>query len=443
MLRPNRTRGSRRRSLRAALMIAVVTAIATACGFDGADSLPVPGAQGTGNGSYEISAVIPTAAGLTNNSPVMLNDVTVGSVGNIDVDANWHAAVPIRLNPGVQVPRGSYVKVGMTSVLGSTHLAIVPPEKATTGYLHAGDQIPLPACPEQKNIEQPSGQRVADINSAQQVPQCAYPTTEQVLSALSVVLNGGGLSQLGDITHELSQVLGGNAASIRALVPRLNTLISDLSSQSGDIIDAMDGLDRLSTTINQQKPTVEKALADGPAILAMLNDERDKFTGALSALSGLSKTVNDVLRANTDDIKTIVANLNPTLGALAAAGPALPGATRILFTFPFLEETIPQIVKGDYVNSDLVLDLTVDRLKQTILMTSGLVGPEGVTGQPAGAAKRGLDPFTSPLVPGGEKRPDSADPVPAGPQESTATGTSTAPRTSAPRTPVPANGGGR
>ncbi|MGQ7524406.1 hypothetical protein ACTGW5_11090, partial [Streptococcus suis] len=92
--------------------------------------------------------------------------------------------------------------------------------------------------------------------------------------------------------------------SIRALVPRLNTLISDLSSQSGDIIDAMDGLDRLSTTINQQKPTVEKALADGPAILAMHNDERDKFTGALSALSGLSKTVNDVLLANTDDIKT-------------------------------------------------------------------------------------------------------------------------------------------
>ena len=436
MMRHRLTRG-----WRTALMVAVVTTVATACGFDGADSLPVPGAQGTGNGSWEISAVIPTAAGLTNKSPVMLNDVTVGSVGDIDVDTDWHAKLPIRLNPGVQVPRGSYVKVGMTSVLGSTHLQIVPPQQVTAGYLHAGDQIPLPSCPEQKNIAQPSGQRVADINSAQQVPQCAFPTTEQVLSALSVVLNGGGLSQLGDVTHELSQILGGNADSIRQLVPRLDTLVSDLAGQSGHIIDAMNGLDRLSTTINQQKPTVEKALADGPDILRMLNDERDKFTGALSALSGLSRTVNDVLRANTADIKTIVANLNPTLGALAAAGPALPAATKILFTFPFLEETIPQIVKGDYVNSDLVLDLTVDRLKQTILMTSGLVGPEGVTGQPAGAAKRGLDPFTSPLVPGGEKRPDSTDPVPAGSPESTATGTSASTQTPSPTSSSPSGGG--
>ena len=42
-----------------------------------------------------------------------------------------------------------------------------------------------------------------DINSAQQVPGCSYPTTEQVLSSLSVVLNGGGLSQFGDVVHEM------------------------------------------------------------------------------------------------------------------------------------------------------------------------------------------------------------------------------------------------
>ncbi|MGV9858921.1 MCE family protein [Gordonia sp. NPDC003425] len=402
-----RSGGTRRADrVRLGLTLVAVTLIASACGFSGASSLPVPGAQGTDNGSYQISAVIPTASGLTNNAPVMIDDVTVGSVGRVTVGPDWHANVPIRLNPGVKVPVGSYVMVGMTSVLGSTHLSIVPPPRPRQGYLRPGDQIPLPNCPEQDNIPPPAGAApVADINSAQQVPQCAFPTTEQVLSALSVVLNGGGLSQLGDVTHELSEILGGNAKSIRALIPRLNTLVTNLNGQTDNIIAAMDGLNRLTGTLNEQAPTVEKALADGPQILGLLNDEREKFVATLVSLGKLSATTNDVLDANREDIKTIVANLNPALGGLAAAGPALPSSLRILLTFPFLEDTIPDIVKGDYVNSDLVLDLTVNKLKSSILMTSGLVSPEAVAGAPAGAAKRGLDPFTSPLVPGGAQTP--------------------------------------
>ena len=65
------------------------------------------------------------------------------------------------------------------------------------------------------------------------------------------------------------------------------------------------------------------------------------------------------------------------------------------------------------MNSDLVLDLTVDRLSETMFASLGVTGPEGVFGKPAGAAARGLNPFTAPLIPGGEKLPDTAEPVPA------------------------------
>ncbi|MFT4043052.1 MAG: MCE family protein [Gordonia sp. (in: high G+C Gram-positive bacteria)] len=408
------------RRCRLGLALIGVAVITSACGFSGVASLPMPGAQGTRDGSYEISAVIPTAAGLTNNAPVMIDDVTVGSVGDISVGPDWHAKLSIRLNPGVRVPDGSYVMVGMTSVLGSTHLSIVAPPGLSRSYLDAGATIALPSCPAQENIVAtahaalPAGTTpLADITVAQQVPQCAFPTTEQVLSSLSVVLNGGGLSELGDITHELNEIFGGNAESIRALLPRLNTLVAQLNTQTGDIISALNGLNRLTVTLNQQAPTVTKALADGPEILGLLNDERHKLVAALSSVGRLSHTANDVLTANRDDIKTIVANLRPVLAGVAAAGPAVASSTRILLTFPFLEETITKIVKGDYVNSDLVLDLTVNKLKSSILMTSGLIGPEAVAAAPAGAAKRGLNPFTSPLVAGDEIRPETANPLPS------------------------------
>lgn len=401
------------RDLRLILLVATVTVLASACGFNGVNSLPVPGAQGTGDGSYKISAVIPSAAGLTNNAPVLIDDATVGSIGSISVAPGWNAKVDIRLNPGVKVADGSHVMVGMTSVLGSTHLEIVEPTGTATGYMQPGDQIPLPKCPKVDNIAQPTETAVADINSAQQVAGCNYPTTEQVLSALSVVLNGGGLSQFGDIVHEMSQIFDGHDQQIRALIPQLTTLVGDLNNQTDNIIRAGEGLDRLTVAVNQQTPTLQKALRDGPQILKLLNDQRQQFVNALDAVGRLSSTTNDVLDANSQDIKTIVANMAKAFQGLAAAGPALPGSLRLLLTFPFLEEEIPTMVKGDYINSDLVLDLTIPKLQRSILRSVGVVGPEGVTGQPAGAAGRGLNPFTSPLQPGDETRSENAPPIPA------------------------------
>lgn len=402
------------------------------CSFDGPNSLPVPGAEGTGGGSYEITAVIPSAAGLVNNAPVLIDDATVGSIGDIEVE-DWNALVTMRLNDGVIVPRGSHVMVGLTSVLGSTHLEIVQPAEPEGGRLEPGDQIPLTKCPEQSNIvTDPSVPAVPDINAAQQVSACTYPSTEQVLSSLSVVLNGGGLSQIGDIVHEMSDVFGGREEQIKELIPRLNTLVADLDAQKGNIIRATEGLDRLSRTMNEQKGTIERALADAPQILQLLVDQRQQFLDTLGSVATLSKTANDILDANSEDIVTIVEGIEPALDQLQAAGPAMTQSLNILLTFPFYEPTIRRIVKGDYVNSDLVLDLTLERLNKTMFASLGVTGPEGVLGRPAGAAARGLNPFIAPLQPGGERLPDSAEPIPA----------NMVPKAPAVE-PVPAAGGGR
>ena len=413
---------------------AALALILAGCSFDGPNSLPVPGAEGTGGGSYEITALIPSAAGLVNNAPVLIDDATVGSIGDIEVK-DWNALVTIRLNDGVIVPRGSHVMVGVTSVLGSTHLEIVQPAEPEGGRLEPCDEIPLTKCPEQSNIvTDPSVPAVPDINAAQQVSACTYPSTEQVLSSLSVVLNGGGLSQIGDIVHEMSEVFGGREDQIKELIPRLNTLVADLDAQKGNIIRATEGLDRLSRTMNEQAGTIERALADSPQILQLLVDQRQQFLDTLGSVATLSKTANDILDANSEDIVTIVEGIEPALDQLQAAGPAMTQSLNILLTFPFYEPTIRQIVKGDYVNSDLVLDLTVERMSKSMFASLGVTGPEGVFGRPAGAAARGLNPFIAPLQPGGERLPDSAEPIPANmvPQV-----------TPSPPAAVPAAGGGR
>ena len=384
-----------------------------ACGADPIAALSSVGSQGTGEGAYEITARIPSAAGLVRNAPVMMNDSTVGSVGDIEIK-DWSAEVTLRLNADVKVPTGSHAMIGMTSVLGSSHIAIVAPEKKPGTFLAEGGSLALPNCPDATNLAQPEGERIPDVTSAQQIDPCMYPTTEQVLSSLSVVLNGGGLSQMGDVVHELSAVFGGRDEQLRTLVPRLDRLVSDLDGQTGNIIRAMEGLDRLTATINAQTPTVERALESGPEILQLLVDQRENLTRAMDNVGKLSSTANEVLRRNSDDIKTIVPNLRKLLEQLSTTGPALTNSLRILLTFPFVEEMIPTIVKGDYVNSDLVLDLSFDRLNRSMITSLGMNGPEGVTGRAAGAAKRGANPFSGPLQPGPTttKPKDPANPKP-------------------------------
>ena len=67
------TRPRRRGAASVALGVAMSTA-RVGCGFSGANTIPVPGAPGTGDGSYRISAIVPTAAGLVTNAPIMLQD---------------------------------------------------------------------------------------------------------------------------------------------------------------------------------------------------------------------------------------------------------------------------------------------------------------------------------------------------------------------------------
>ncbi|MBJ7287691.1 MCE family protein [Williamsia sp.] len=428
----------RPRTIAVAAMSAAVLTV-SGCGFQGLNSLPVPGAQGTGDGSYEITALIPNAANLVQNAPVLMNDATVGSVGKISV-RNWKALVTIRLDKGTQVPNGSHVMVGLTSVLGSLNLQVVQPDKPTGGMMKAGQEIPLTACPEQDNIETPSNVTpVADINSAQQVAQCTYPTVEQVLSSLSVVLNGGGLSQIGDVVHELNDTLAGRQDVIRNLVPRLNTLVSDLDKQRANIISAVEGLDRLSRNFNEQSPTIERALDDGPKILKLLVDQRVNLTDALASVGRLSRTTDDILQANGENIETIVRNLSPVLDQLQDSGTSLTQSLNILVTFPFAESVIPKIVKGDYVNAVINLDLTNGRLGRGAFASLGagapaaVYGPEAVLGTSAGAAKRGANPFTAPLTDGDDGAAATKAPTTTTPKSAT-------PRTAAPKTTTPKAG---
>jgi phospholipid/cholesterol/gamma-HCH transport system substrate-binding protein len=319
------------------MLALVVAASLTGCGWRGLNSLPLPGTQGRGEDAFTIQAQMPDISNIQPNSRVRVGDVNVGSVTKIERQG-WHALVTMRLNGDVNLPANSTAAIGQTSLLGSLHIELVPPTSPPAeGKLHNGSLIPLS-----------SGG--------------AYPTTEQTLAAASLLLNGGGLGQVQDITKALSTAFGGREDQLRSLLGQLDTFTARVDEQTDDIIAATDSLNRLVAQFAAQKPIVDRALQAVPEALNVLNHQRDNLIGAVDQLGRFSALAADSVHQTRNSLVRELEDLGPVLESLGNSGRSLTRSLGLFPTFPFARDTLTKWFRGDYGNLTLIVDLTLSRL---------------------------------------------------------------------------------
>ncbi len=315
----------------------------TGCAFQGLNSLPLPGAVGRGPDSVTYHVEIPNVSTLESNSPVLLNDVVVGSVGKMKVD-NWHADVEISVKRDVVIPENAVATVGQTSLLGSMHLAVNPPlGEQPVGRLQPGATIGLNR-------------------------SSTYPTTEKTLAALSAVVNGGGLGQIGDIIHNVNTALGGREPEIRELLSRLDNVVGVLDQQRDNIISSIQQLRRLAATFAGNREVLDRALKDIPPALEVLVKERPLLTEALEKLGTFADTTARLVNDAGDDLVTNLRNLEPTIKALADVGPDITSGLTFATAFPYGPSFANRVAQGDYINLFAVFDITYPRLKRTFFL---------------------------------------------------------------------------
>jgi phospholipid/cholesterol/gamma-HCH transport system substrate-binding protein len=332
-------RGLRVRDLRGMFAVALALAVAalSGCGWHGLNTLPMPGTAGGGPGAFTIQAQLPNVTNLQPNSRVRVNDVTVGNVTKVEMQG-WHALLTMTLDRDVDLPANATVKLGQTSLFGSLHVELAPPTDAPPqGKLHDGSLIPLAAA-------------------------STYPSTEQTLAAISLVLNGGGVGQVQDITQALSTAFAGRADDLRSLITQLDKYVGYLNDQKDDIIAAADSLNNLVGQIAAQKPVVDKALKTIPDALAVLNDQRKTISDAITQLGKFSALTADTVNQTKGALVQELTDVGPVLKSLADAGPALTRALGVLPTYPFPKDTLTKWNRGDYANLTAVIDLTLSRI---------------------------------------------------------------------------------
>jgi phospholipid/cholesterol/gamma-HCH transport system substrate-binding protein len=342
-------RGSRLRRLTraaaAAVAVVATAGVVAGCGFNGVYGMPLPGGADLGNHPYQVHVQFKDVLDLVPQAGVKVNDVPVGKVESVSLaQSGWIADVTVAVNGDVHLPANSVALLRQSSLLGEKYVELAAPTNVTPqGKLANGSTIPV----DRTNRN---------------------PEVEEVLGALSLLLNGGGIGQLQDITRELNQATSGNEAQIRGLLGNLNSLVAGLDARRGDITRALDGLNRLSGTLNAQRDQIGTALDTLPAGVKVLADQRQQLVTMLQSLDKLSGVATDTIDKSRVDMVADLKALAPTLNQLAAAGQSLPNALQLLLTYPFPDSAVDGM-KGDYANLFAKLDLnfgdTVDNLARS------------------------------------------------------------------------------
>ncbi|BBX04948.1 MCE family protein [Mycolicibacterium moriokaense] len=324
------------------VLVAVALAVLiSGCQWRGLNSLPMPGTQGQGDGSFVITAEMPDVGYIEPNSRVRVGDVNVGTVTKIERQG-WHALVTMRLNGDVELPGNATVKIGQTSLLGSLHIELAAPTQAPPqGRLHNGSHIPL-------------------------AHAGAYPNTDQTLAALSLLLNGGGIGQVQDITAAFATAFAGREKDLRSLLEQIDEFVGHVDKQTGDIIAATDSFNSLVGQFSEQKPVVDKALRTIPDALRILADQRDNLAEAADAFGRFAALAADTVDQSKENLVKELNDIAPVLRALADAGPDMTRALSGLVAIPWPIETLSKWIRGDYGNLTAVFDLTLSRIDNAL-----------------------------------------------------------------------------
>ncbi|HET6299019.1 MAG TPA: MCE family protein [Kribbella sp.] len=357
-----------RRRLRVLAGVVALATLLSGCDFS-VYSLPLPGGAKIKGPAYTVTVEFSDVLDLVPKSSVKVDDVTVGTVEKVWLEG-YVAKVRLKLPKSLDLPDNARATIRQTSLLGEKFVSLAPPtgDEKPRGKLENGELIPLSRTT--SNVE-----------------------VEQVLSALSLLLNGGGVAQLQIITQELNKALTGNEPAIRSVLTQLNTFVGTLDKNKQQIVTAITAVDSLAKKLNAQKATLATAIDSLPKSIATLDKQRAALVKTLQALATLGNTATRVITASQKDLVANLQSLYPVLTNLAKAGENLPKSLELLFTYPF-PDAAADAVQGDFTNLVITLDVNTQKALQGLL---GLNLPS--TGLTLPTAKLSLPVHNSPQFP--------------------------------------------
>ncbi|HWU22302.1 MAG TPA: MCE family protein [Nocardioides sp.] len=321
------------RTARVALVVLAGCVAVGACSVQPNDHT-LPGQVAVGSDGYTVTVRFGQVENLVPNSTVQLDNVVIGTVTSIHA-RDWQAVVTLRLLRDTPLPADAVFSVGQKTLLGAQYVEVTVPSRGARrpgGQLEDGAVVPA--------------SRTG-----------AHPATEQVLGAVALLLNNGGLSQISTITGELSQTFRSRVPDTRRLIARARHVVGLLDANRAQVVSALDALGPLSAGLRHDRVRLADAIDRLAPGLRVLADERRGLVDAVARTGRTSSRAVRLIRSSRAALLADLGSLRPILTELGRVSTAVPDAMKMAFSIPFPAMTSHDAIRGDYFNLFTTLDL--------------------------------------------------------------------------------------
>lgn len=286
--------------------------------------LPKPGG-GVESPNYQVTAVFADVLSLPDGARVRVDGVDIGRVTDIET-RDFVAQVTMRIPVRIALTDKATAQLRITTPLGEGFIELDPGQGKTT--LADGATLPLTATSTTAGVE-------------------------DLLSAASLLLTGGGLGQLKTVITELNQALDTKRGDTGRLLRSLNSVLDVFNQRSDDIDRTLTALDGLSGTLATRRDTLLAALKDTAPAAQLLADNTHRLTELLVKLQGFATVADRVVRESRADLVATLREIQPVLDALISiSGDVAPTLRQLIRFGTFLDAATP----GDYLTGDVNLN---------------------------------------------------------------------------------------
>ena len=295
----------------------------------------------------DVSAVFPTASGVSTNFSVELNGVTVGTVSSVRLVRDG-AEVGMAIDHGVTVPGDVVASIGIANDLGEQVVELTPRHGGHAAPLRSGAMIPV---------------------SRSGVPV----QVGQVVAEATRLLRDVPAGKLNELLRELAQALRGQAGNLRTIVSASTAFSRQFLRYQRQFTQLLADAPPVMNAVSAAGPQLTQALANTEAMVQVLAREKTYLKGdlvngrgALGALGRLATNQAPDIGCLIHDVSQLDANLNLP-GNLSNLSSSL-SLNRFFFhavTSVAARGTAKPLVSGEQANPD-----------QTILRTRLLLPPE-------------------------------------------------------------------
>ncbi len=315
----------------------------------------MPG-SGVGGDTIEIKVQFDEALNLARGAQVRVNGVGSGKVRAVTTK-DFKAIAVLDVRKSAHMRTDATARLRYTTPLGELFVEVTNPDQGP--LLHDGSTL-----------------STARSSTA--------PTVEDALASASLLVNGGGLNQLQTVTQELNAALGGREDTVRELMERADTFLTQANATTADIGRALDALATVSTVLKANQSTIEAAMTDIRPAARVLRKNTPGLTKLLAKLTEFSDAANGVVGKTRADVLQMLRQISPVLQEFLANRDELGPSLRALVK---LNDDLNAAIPGDYAN--MKLEMQMDKVTLPSLLGAPGSNADPGTGSSAAGGSAG------------------------------------------------------